>query len=64
MGGPEAIRGISIQLLFALLRATDPEEQWEYMTIEPPGYDSVDVVFERADKKLAIQVKSTDRRMG
>lgn len=61
MGGPEAIRGFSVQLLFALLRATDPEEQWEYMTIEPPGLDSVDVLFEYGEKKLSIQIKSTER---
>lgn len=61
MGGPEAIRGFSIQLSFALLRATDPEEQWEYMTIEPPGWDSVDILFEHRHRKVAVQVKTTER---
>ena len=61
MGGREAIRGFSVQFLFALIRATDPEERWEYMTIEHPGSESVDVLFEYSGRKLAVQVKSTER---
>lgn len=60
MGGSDAIRGYLTQTLVCLINALQFDGEWQSVTMEPDrGNTQVDFIWQYADKKRVVQVKSS-----